>query len=348
MIFVRYRNETDYINRSRRMPVLLRNIFLLMFVFSIAMVIPKRSKAQLNVSFQVFYDELSPYGSWMNNADYGYVWCPSNRNNFFPYGNNGYWLYTEMGWSWVSTYRWGWAPFHYGRWFYDSYYGWVWVPGYEWSPAWVAWREAPGYYGWAPLSPGISIDIAFGNNYNLPYDRWRFVNQRDIGRRDIDKHFAGLGGYLKYLEQSRSINNVRQDQSRNISYHAGPQINEVEKVTGQHFNPVKIKSLQTPKQNVTKNELQIFKPAIKSNTKENIKPKKIEVWKNKVPKSGEQQIKPNQEKAAIQPRDIPQQPEEKIQPKKEQPVQNKPVQQVKEIRKKPLEKKSPQQQKKDR
>lgn len=261
--------------------------------------------------YQVFYDELSPYGSWINNSDYGYVWRPSNRNNVFPFGNNGYWLYTEMGWSWVSIYRWGWAPFHYGRWLYDPYYEWVWVPGYEWSPAWVAWREAPGYYGWLPLSPGISINIAFGNYYNLPYDRWRFVNQRDIGRRDIDNHYAGVGGYARYLEQSKSINNIRQDQSRNTSNHAGPEIKNVEKITGQRFNPVKIKSSQTHKQAVTKNELQIFKPEIKSNTKEEAKPKRVEEWKNIPPKAVDQPKKSIQEKPVQQPREIRQQPVDK-------------------------------------
>ncbi len=64
---------------------------------------------------------------------------------------------TEYGWTWLSDYPWGWAPFHYGRWDFDNSFGWFWIPGNEWGPAWVTWRRANGYYGWAPMSPGINL-----------------------------------------------------------------------------------------------------------------------------------------------------------------------------------------------
>src|SRR5665647_1119392 len=91
---------------------------LLMFNISTCLTIQKAS-AQVSVSFQVFYDELSPYGYWVDNPDYGYVWVPNVAPGFTPYGSNGYWVFTNEGWTWVSNYPWGWAPFHYGRWFYD-------------------------------------------------------------------------------------------------------------------------------------------------------------------------------------------------------------------------------------
>src|ERR1700754_3890356 len=71
---------------------------------------------------QVFYDELSPYGQWVDYPDYGYVWTPNAGPDFRPYATNGYWTYSDYGWTWVSNYNWGWAPFHYGRGFYDNYY----------------------------------------------------------------------------------------------------------------------------------------------------------------------------------------------------------------------------------
>src|SRR3569833_588337 len=67
---------------------------------------------------QVFYDELSPYGSWIDYPDYGYVWAPAVDNDFRPYATNGSWVYSDYGWTWASGYDWGWATFHYGRWFY--------------------------------------------------------------------------------------------------------------------------------------------------------------------------------------------------------------------------------------
>src|ERR1035437_7764539 len=106
-------------------------IFTLSLIFVIAAVLfPKQVKAQQeNVNFQVFYDELSPYGQWIDYPDYGYVWLPNVDSDFRPYDTNGYWVYSDYGWTWVSNYSWGWAPFHYGNWFYDGSYGWLWEPG---------------------------------------------------------------------------------------------------------------------------------------------------------------------------------------------------------------------------
>ena len=106
---------------------------------------------QQTITYQQFYNDLSPYGDWINYGNYGYVWVPFQAN-FRPYYTNGYWVYTNYGWTWVSNYNWGWAPFHYGRWINDIRFGWMWVPGYEWAPAWVSWRGGGDYYGWAPLS----------------------------------------------------------------------------------------------------------------------------------------------------------------------------------------------------
>lgn len=92
-----------------------------------------------DITYQTFYNDLSPYGTWIDYPGYGNVWNPSGIADFTPYSSNGYWVYSNAGWSWNSGYSWGWAPFHYGRWFYDDNYGWLWVPGYDWSPAWVTW-----------------------------------------------------------------------------------------------------------------------------------------------------------------------------------------------------------------
>ena len=125
------------------------------------------------VSYQTFYDELSPYGHWINNPDYGYVWMPDTDPGFLPYATNGHWVYSDEGWTWASDYAWGWAAFHYGRWFYEDGYGWMWVPGHEWAPAWVSWRRGDDVYGWAPLSPDVNAGASF-SNYNPPANYWCF------------------------------------------------------------------------------------------------------------------------------------------------------------------------------
>jgi hypothetical protein len=86
---------------------------LLVLFMSACKTIPQQRPA---VSLQVFYNELSPYGQWLNDPDYGYVWVPAVGAEFHPYYTNGYWVMTVYGQMWVSDYPWGWGPFHYGRW----------------------------------------------------------------------------------------------------------------------------------------------------------------------------------------------------------------------------------------
>src|SRR5665213_1919979 len=77
---------------------------------------PQQAYGDQEQTDQVFYDELSPYGQWIDYPDYGYVWQPNVDQDFRPYDTNGYWVYSDYGWTWVSNYSWGWAPFHYGNW----------------------------------------------------------------------------------------------------------------------------------------------------------------------------------------------------------------------------------------
>ena len=102
------------------------------------------------ISYNDFFQNLAPYGQWIEDPKMGYVWSPEVEGNFRPYYTNGHWAMTDYGNTWVSDYAWGWACFHYGRWTFDSYYGWLWVPGSDWGPAWVAWRKGEGFWWIAP------------------------------------------------------------------------------------------------------------------------------------------------------------------------------------------------------
>lgn len=184
----------------------------------------------VNVSFQTFYDELSPYGRWIDYPEYGYVWAPSLGPDFQPYSTGGQWVWSdEYDWMWVSDYDWGWAPFHYGNWFYDDYYGWMWVPGYDWSPAWVSWRTGGDYYGWAPLRPGISINIGFGN-YNPPYNYWCFAPRRYINHRNIGSYCIDRSRNVTIINTTTIINNY--GNRNNVFVTGGPRRHDAERYTG--------------------------------------------------------------------------------------------------------------------
>jgi hypothetical protein len=179
----------------------------------------------VRVSFQTFYNDLSPYGRWISSPQYGSVWRPDVEPGFQPYSTNGYWEVTEYGNTWVSAYDWGWAPFHYGRWSYDDYTGWFWIPDYEWGPAWVNWRSGGGYYGWAPLGPGVNINVSV----NIPSFWWVFVPQRYITSPRWHSYCAPRNRVTRVYNNTVIINNYYRNDNRTYVY--GPRRDEIERVT---------------------------------------------------------------------------------------------------------------------
>lgn len=224
---------------------------------------PKQIQAQQIISVQVFYDELSPYGQWVNYSNYGYVWIPTVGIDFFPYSSHGYWCYTRYGWTWVSYYTWGWAPFHYGRWDYDPFYGWFWVPDYKWGPAWVMWRSSPGYYGWTYLRPGHNHKKLLDNSYYGPRKDWTFIEEKRMGRNDVEKYYAPRTNNESLINNSTIVGHTYEDKDRNVTYITGPHKEELEKSTG---IPVKIFAIEensNPGQvSIDNNKLKIYRPTV--------------------------------------------------------------------------------------
>lgn len=212
-------------------------------------------QVQANVSFSAFYDALSPYGQWMSYGSYGQVWIPDAGRDFRPYYTNGHWVYTDYGWTWMSDYSWGWAPFHYGRWTYDNYYGWMWVPGEEWGPAWVSWRNSNDYYGWAPMTPGVSVGVSF----NIPTAYWSFVPCRYISSPNIHNYYVDRSRNVTIINNTTIINNVR-TVNRNTRYYYGPEAREVSRVTRSEVRPVRVVDSERPGSSLSNNQLRIFRP----------------------------------------------------------------------------------------
>ena len=100
--------------------------------------------------------DLDAYGTWREDAEYGWVWVPHTSDaSWRPY-YQGHWTWVEpFGWTWVSSEPWGWAPYHYGTWVHAGW-GWSWVPGPRnqyWSPGTVAFYQNEGQVAWCPLAP---------------------------------------------------------------------------------------------------------------------------------------------------------------------------------------------------
>ena len=138
---------------------------------------PPAEPPPTEITVNYFYQNLSPYGSWVEVDGYGRCWRPNvvvYDNAWSPYCDRGRWVYTDCGWYWDSDYSWG-VTFHYGRWFNSPRYGWCWWPDTVWAPSWVTWRSSTEYCGWAPLppytvyNPGVGFCYR-GNNVAVSFD----------------------------------------------------------------------------------------------------------------------------------------------------------------------------------
>ena len=218
----------------------------------------------ISITYQQFYNELEPYGDWINYPPYGYVWEPyfERPDNFTPYSSGGHWVYTEYGWTWASDYEWGWATFHYGRWLYDDYLGWLWIPGYDWAPAWVTWGSYGGNYGWAPLGPGIGISV--GMRWRPPHSYWwTFVPCSRFGGSDWNRYI--VRNNTTVINNVTIINNVYEDRGRSGGrpWMRGPQREEVERFSHRSIQPLAIQTVRRPEPaRIQNNSVALYRPQV--------------------------------------------------------------------------------------
>lgn len=237
------------------------------------------------VSFQIFYDQLDPYGEWVNDPDYGYIWLPDVNGDFQPYATNGYWVNTQYGNTWYSNYDWGWAPFHYGRWIYTDYYGWAWIPGYEWGPAWVSWRQGGGQYGWAPLGPGMSFNV----NINIPLRNWIFVPQRYLFSNNIYRYYTPHRRYATFYNRTTIINNVYV--YNNHRYYSGPDRRSLERATRNQVTVREVRNNTRPgRSSINSNSLAIYRPNISEENNKSARPSRVVSVDKVNPRSNRQAI----------------------------------------------------------
>lgn len=259
--------------------------FLIFFPCTFATVntFAQNTVAQKTISIQVFYDDLSPHGKWTENATHGYVWKPNVAAGFMPYATNGYWALTNAGWTWMSNYSWGWAAFHYGRWLREKT-GWVWVPDSEWSPAWVSWRQGDGFYGWAPIAPGVNLNTAYSKDYDLPASHWTFVKHKDLGKPNLAANVIARNRNESMLGASTVINNIRVDKINYVTYNAGPVRAEAELFSGKTYLPLAITDSKSRANNLRNGKLEMYRPWVEINNEtvnkpSPVKPAELEVVK---------------------------------------------------------------------
>jgi len=212
--------------------------------------------AQAGVSFGLFYDNLSPYGSWQVSARYGRVWQPAEETEGWNPYYDGHWVYTDVGWTWISDYEWGAIPYHYGTWTLDPAFGWVWVPGTVWAPAWVVFRTGPDYIGWAPVAPGFSVGVSFrsGRSSAVPFT---FVPTGSFLSRRVRTCVVPQSRTTVVINNTRIVNNLVVE--NNVVVNRGPDLTVIEKASGRrvHAMPIERVSRVTPGPHFTRDELRV-------------------------------------------------------------------------------------------
>jgi hypothetical protein len=251
------------------------NSLLITAFTSMMLLLAPASKVQaqdVTVSYQDFYDELSPYGQWVYDPDYGNVWVPNEDQDFRPYYSRGHWVMTDYGNMWASDDPWGWACYHYGRWTYNGYYGWIWVPGYEWAPAWVSWRYGGGYAGWAPLSPGISVGISYG----CPDSWWVFVGPQYLYTPNYYNYWRGPAYNRTYISQTTIINNVYVDNRTHVQYNYGPRASTIQATTHAPVQVYRVSQGNRPGvTSIQRNTVSVYRPNVNRNTYTTARPQNV-------------------------------------------------------------------------
>lgn len=212
-------------------------------------------------SYYDFYENLAPYGQWIQDERLGYVWSPDVDKEFRPYFTNGYWVMSDYGNTWVSNYNWGWACFHYGRWTYDSYYGWLWIPGQDWGPAWVSWREGRGNYGWAPLAPGYTFSESELNQYDCPKDWWVFIPRQYLYNREYYRFYTGPLGSSNALKVSELRDNTYSNNG--VTYVNGPSLAQIKEALSKPASVMHLRNAGSPRVDRTHHDiLKSFRPPL--------------------------------------------------------------------------------------
>ncbi|MBV8762490.1 MAG: hypothetical protein JO257_34720 [Deltaproteobacteria bacterium] len=151
-------------------------------------------------STDVFYDQLSPYGVWVDDPMVGQAFIP-DQSDYVPY-TNGHWENTDVGFVWISDEPYAWATSHYGRWFFSNDYGrWMWIPDTTWGPNWVEWYDAGDDLGWAPLAPQVVIDAG----YQMPYVAYHYCPADHLLDVNVTRYYEPTERVQVIHRQARPI-----------------------------------------------------------------------------------------------------------------------------------------------
>lgn len=276
---------------------------------------PSRAVAEAEVSFQFFYDSLSPLGEWIEVGDYGEAWQPTGVDEDWSPYTDGYWSYTDAGWTWVSYEDFGGITYHYGRWVRAEDVGWCWVPDTEWGPAWVSWRNSEEHIGWAPLPPEATFTASVGistwvdDSYDIGPDYYNFCPIVEFGAPLIRTVCVPRFERVRIYSGCVNVTNISYNSHSSVVFCGGPSFTYINSRSRrsvpalklvQNFNVTNISINKFNNYNQG-NTLQVYAPKIVKNKTVNIinKPKITKVVAKEKVRRGWDVVKDPEEKQRL-------------------------------------------------
>jgi Family of unknown function (DUF6600) len=219
-------------------------------------------RASVDLGF--FYDDLAPYGHWLQRPHYGWVWIPrAVAVSWRPY-ELGHWVWTDYGWTWISDEPFGWATYHYGRWVDDPEYGWEWIPGDDWGPAWVDWQVSDDYIGWAPLPP--SYEVFRPRPVALSAFDFVFVPQHFFLSARVGAHAVPLRDCERIYHRSR--NYTRYERRGHSVFNQGVPVSRVQRAVGRRVARYQVTDLAAGRRHrgarIAERHVAVFRPHVRS------------------------------------------------------------------------------------
>jgi len=228
---------------------------------SVGVQVGSSGRSTVDVGF--FYDDLAPYGNWVERPQYGWVWTPrSVASTWHPY-QEGHWVWTDEGWTWISDEPYGWATYHYGRWYDDPDYGWEWIPGEEYAPAWVSWQESDDYIGWAPLPPSVSFRVG-PLDVRLAADTYVFVPTRQFLAPRISQYALPRAERDRIFVRTRNVTDYQIVNRRVVN--RGISVDRIQRVVGRAVPRYQVADMGADQRHrasrIAQNRVTVFRPEV--------------------------------------------------------------------------------------
>jgi hypothetical protein len=229
---------------------------------SVGVQVGPSGRSTVDIGF--FYDDLAPYGNWVERPQYGWVWTPrAVASTWSPY-QDGHWVWTDEGWTWISDEPFGWATYHYGRWYDDPDYGWEWVPGDEYAPAWVSWQESDDYIGWAPLPPSVGFRTGL-LDVRLSPELYVFVPARQFLAPRLSSYVVPRVERDRIYRRTRNVTEYQVVNRRVVN--RGVSVDRIQRVVGRAVPRYQVADVAASQRHrgarIERNRVEVFRPEVR-------------------------------------------------------------------------------------